>query len=263
MNRFRWMQQPMEEAPATAGGGVPGTPPPIVKDPAIEAMEKQLAKQEETIGRLTTAVQNQPIPQQQPPAQTPSKADIEKEFFKNPLDVTAAIVHKTVSDAIAASEMQNLDTLVESARTQARNEDTAFFDKYALEIEAKVKAMAPPFQKNVMIWRNAIKMTKGEHLEDLIKAAVEKPNGGPPDGPRTPGHRQPDAPKDEPLTEDERTVAKGLRISEERYKRGKKHVVRMGDKGNTLAEGAFDRLLTFDSVQKEAERAAARAAKKS
>lgn len=259
----------MDGEPAAAGGGAaapsltPGLPPePAVKDPALEAMERELATQKEQIGRLTSAVQNQPVNIQQPPqnGQPLTKEQLEKDFFKNPLDMTAAIAYKAVSDALANSEAQNFDTLVDVARNAARESDKEFFDKYRIEIEAKVMGMQLQFRKNSQIWRNAITMTKGEHVNDLLKERAGSPAPAIHDGPAKVGARSPAAPAQVALTADEKEVARGLKLSEERYRRGKSRTITNGPNSHSLDPAAWADVITFDSDAKETANARSRAA---
>lgn len=246
------------EGDAGGGGGLPpGTPPsvaPPAKDPALERMENELKGMGERLGRAEGALQNQPLAINNAPPTAPAmgKEALEKEFFKNPLEMSAAIATKAAQDAVANLEAGNIDTQIEQARVMARSEDVAFFDKWRVEIEAKVMGMHPQFRKNVMIWRNAIKMTKGEHVDDIVREAQAKADSSTTtihkgDGPAPPSPRAASPSAKEPLSEEEKTVAKGLKLSEDRYRRGKERYKNQ--------EEAWSKVITLDSETKEAERA--------
>lgn len=243
------------------GGG--GTPPSIPDPPAIpDNVSSELDRMRQDIAGIRDAVQNRPVLPPQPPAPdagTPDVRSIEKEFWKNPLTVTAAISQHAVAQALQATQGQTHDTLVEVAKQQARNrlssDDADLFDAYKGEIEQVVGTLAPQFQTNVNVWSNATTTVFGRHIADIVKIKAKK-NGAPSpsgDGPAPPSTKGAPAPVKTPLTPEEKQWAKNWDITEDEYRHGKE-ILDDQDKH-------FEEVLTFDSkrkARKERERAAAK-----
>jgi hypothetical protein len=203
------------------------------------------------------------------------KKDLEKEFIKNPLDMSAAIAQRTVNHALQqfqAGMGHSFDTQVEMARKLARGDDAdrqKLFDTYAGEIEASVAQVDVPMRANTTVWRNAADLVFGRHLNDL-KPKADDPNRAPAvhvstgGGPAAPSAAQP-APKasDDKLTPEEQKFARKFRISDAEYLQGKKDNLNQTDPIlNPNGPSSWDRFVTFDSREKRKEARRAAAAKK-
>ncbi len=208
----------------------PGEKPQV--DP-LAALQDELKKQGEEVARLRQHAAQQPVVQQtqQQPNQPPSKEDIEKLFWKDPLPMVDAIAKRAAWETEQRIQATGGDTQRQVARDKAREADPEVFDKYALEIEKMVGQVAPQFQGNLNVWQNALSMVRGQHIDEIIAMKVEKkekenqvngtqqPQTGQ-DGPARPSTRQPPPPKVAALTDEQKEVARGLHLSEDEYRRG-------------------------------------------
>lgn len=246
---FRFKEQLRDPEPAPAGGGVDGLPPPAPTDDAVDQLTRTIEEQGRTLQQLQSR-----IPPAPPPAQpvAPDKKAIEKQFWENPLDMVAAISQHAVQSALAAQPQVGQDTLVETAKQQVRSLDPDVWDKFYLEIEAKVsEAVQPQYRGSVNVWRNAFNLVKGEHVSDIIKMKAGPPKPAVPgDGPAPPSPRSAPAPKEDPLTAEQKEVAAKFGMSEDDYRRGLANVA--NQPGKTLP-CAWDQVITFDSEAKRKE----------
>lgn len=241
------------------------TPPPLSEADQIKRLRQDLDAQKTVTSQMVERMQTQilnPPTQSQPQA---SKSDLEKQFFKSPLEMTAQIA-QNISGAITQKAMQEMgssfETLRQVARDKVREKDPATFDKYVMEIEARVGAMSPNYHTNIHVWDAAFNTVKGEHLREILdadrqatprSAAVHISQDG---GPVTSQRSQP-APKAEKLSEDESRMAKNLGLSEEQYKAGKAHYQGQSEKGPS----SWDKQITFSSKEKARLARASRASK--
>lgn len=240
-----------------------GGPPPLSEADQLKKLRQDLEAQKTTTGQLVERMQSQllnPPPSNQPPPA--SKSDLEKQFFKSPLEMTAQIA-QNISGAITQKAMQEMgssfETLRAVARDKIREKDPAVFDKYIMEIEAKVGAMPQNYHTNIHVWDAAFNTVKGEHMRELVDAAREQTPRSPAvhisqdGGPVTSQRSQP-APKAEKLSEDESRMARNLGLSDDQYKAGKAHIAGQSEKGPS----SWDKHITFSSKQKAREARASR-----
>jgi hypothetical protein len=246
-------------------------PTPKLKEHAaaadpLAALQDELKKQGEEVARLRQHAAQQPVvqmqPAQQPAGQPPSKEDIEKIFWKDPLPMVDAIARRAAWETEQRVHASGADTQRQVARDKAREADPEVFDKYALEVERMVAQVAPQFQGNLNVWQNALNMVRGQHVDEIFAMKLEKKGdqvnepsrsqGN--DGPAKPSPRQPTPPKATPLTDDQKEVARGLHLSEEEYRRG---VDRYANQ-----DKHWPKHVTFSSEQRRRDAVAANAAAK-
>ncbi len=227
---------------------VDGAPPPAAApatDPAIKALEAKIAEQGNQLSAVTRALQSRPAatsaPATQPPAQ--NKEQLRQEFFKEPMDMAAAIAYRAAQDVMSQGQGQTIETLKQIARDKVRSQDPDLFDKYSHEIDAMVaQNTAPQFHGNINVWQSAANMVYGAHRREI---AAEPAKPGAPavhikDGPAAPNTRQASPPPKQQLTEDEKRVARGLGLSEEAYLRGKNRIEKVGEVRWQSKDDAFD-----------------------
>lgn len=255
-----WRGRLMDPTPAPAGGqdgGVPGLPPPQVGPPAAGGDDPitRLTRAVETQGETLRKLQAQappPPPVPGPPA-PPDKKAIEKQFWENPLDMVAAISQHAVQTAIQQHGQVGQDTLVETAKQQVRALDPDVWDKFYIEIEAKVsEAVQPQFRGSVNVWKNAFNLVKGEHVSDIVKMKTAKlaAPAAAGDGPAPPSPKAAPAPREEPLTEDQKSIADKLGLSHDEYRRG---IENYANQPGKIAASSWDQVITFDSAKKRRE----------
>lgn len=247
---------------------LPPAPPPSAKpasDDALKRMETELQQNRlqmtELMKRISTS--NTASPPLNAPTDAKSKKDLEKEFYANPLEHTAQIA-KTVSEAIQQRAMQEMggsfETLKEVARQAARSENPELFDRYALEIESKVAGTLPTQQTNIHVWKAAFNVIKGEHLNEVLASEREKAGKGnqapalhlsSDGGPAPAGRPAAPAPAAAKLSDDEKSVARNLGLSDEQYAAGKVAYANQ----NVHGKSSWDGHITFDSrEQRRAQR---------
>lgn len=222
----------------------PAIPKPE-EDGGLAALQRQLKEQGEEVGRLKQAVKSQPQPQQQQHNQAPSKDDIEKLFWKDPLPMMDAIAKRAAFETEQRVLSSTIDTQVEIARDKVKQSDPDFFEKYEVEIDQMVAQVQPQFRGNINVWQNAVKMVKGAHIDEIIAEKSKKEgavNKTAHDGPANPSMKAPPASKDKPLTDDQRTVAKGMHLSDEEYRRGQRRYERQDEE--------WAKVVTFSSEDK-------------
>ena len=239
--------------PPVDGGLPPAPPKPQAPDPALARLEQQLNQQ----GKLMADLMRKVGGSEPPPAggEPPkNKADLDKEFFKSPVESTAKIA-QSVGEALMQRQMQEMggqfETLKQIARDKAREDDPELFDKYALEIENKMTGLQPNLLTNIHVWKSAFNVVKGEHLSEVLNERREKENRAPAvhishEGGPAPSRVSPPAPASAKLSEDEQRVARQLGISNEQYQAGKDHIAGQNDRGKS----SWDGHITFDSREK-------------
>jgi hypothetical protein len=242
--------------------------PPVatrVADPAVTQLQADLAEQR----RITQQIQSQ-IQQPRQQNNPTSMDELNRQFFKEPITTAAAIAQQAANEAIARHGQNGQETLVLLARDKARERNPELFDKYATEIEQRVKTTVDPqFHSNVNVWLSSLNMSIGEHVAEIREAARQldpakqapavKVSEG---GPAIPNGAQPNAPKGAAsgLTAEELTMAKNLDISADDYAAGKKFYEGQNKKGPS----SWDDVVTFSSKdmrrKERAKRTAARLA---
>lgn len=245
------------------------TTPPLDKAPpadgGLAALQKQLKDQEVDIAKLRQQADKGPlvVPAQQQIQGQPSKEQIEQMFWKDPLPMVDAIAKRAAWEAEQRVQTAGADTNRAIARDKARELDTEVFDEYEAEIERKVGMVAPQFQGNINVWINAFNVTRGEHIDEIAAKKMAKakqpdsqqtPGRSPSDGPAAPSTRTPAPPKEKPLSDEEKEVARGLKLSESEYRRGKERYANQ--------EKEWEKVVTFDSHEARRARAIAATAKK-
>ena len=235
--------------------GQGGTPvaPPAQENQDLARLQRELANTQREVQavRAERAVERA-APAPAAPVAGPTKEQIEAQFWKDPLPITQQIAQRAAYEAAAAVQASQMDNNKAIAREKARNDDPEFFDAYVVDIEAKVAQMPPQYQGQINIWQNAVTMTRGERADEWFQKKNRQKAGAPPvstDGPAPPSAKAAPAPKVAPLSDDEKAVAKGLKIGEERYRRGKELLENQ--------DNAWAKVVTFDSEAKNNERRAA------
>lgn len=227
-------QPPVQQKPSA---DPPTTPPP--PDPTISRLEAGLAAQREEIERLKVASNHPPVSPSPLPS-PPTKADLERRFFQDPLTSTAAIAQHAAANAVSQFGAP-LETLRDIARDRVRSIDPEVFDKFEPEIIAAVGTMPPQFQANSAVWTNAFNIVRGKHITEVLEMKGQK---APPvkDGPSAPSVRVSQAPAKPPLSENEKIIAEGFGLTEDEYRHGKEF--------HENQDRIFGELLTTDSVKK-------------
>lgn len=259
----RFMRGPLRDPePAPAGGapdgGIPGLPPPPEGDDPVTKLTRVVEQQQQDLQALRR--QMPPAPPSVAPQvpQTPDKKAIEKQFWENPLDMVAAISQHAVQSAIAQHGQVGQDTLVETAKQQVRNLDPEVWDKFYIEIEAKVsEAVQPQYRGSVNVWRNAFNLVKGEHVTEIVKMKSAKPAApsASGDGPAPPSPKAAPAPKEDPLTPEQKDIARRFGLTDEDYRRGQANY---GNQPGKTLPSSWDQVITFDSEAKKREERNAR-----
>lgn len=198
-------------------------------------------------------------------APQPTKEEINKEFFKDPITQVAQVSNLVAQNAMGQVHAAVMPALERVARDSIRGTDSETFDLYQAEIEANVAKVHPSQRGNPDVWQAAFDMVKGKHVNDIIAAkAKSKPPtaaDGKRDGPAPPSPRESPAPKVEALNDEERDFCKKFKITEEAYRRGAKRYDSQSDTGPS----SWDEFVTFDSSspakgrQRQREAASARA----
>jgi hypothetical protein len=250
-----WMGPLRDDDPAPgSGGGVPGMPPdPPQPDPAISAMQNQIAQLNQTVQRLT---QPPPPPAVNQPAPG-SKEEVEKVFWKDPLNTSAAIAQRVAMETMSRYQQQNFETMVESAKSLALADPKLklVYEKFPVDVEAKLANVDPQFRTNATVWKNAIIMVRGEKADELMKHQSSAPKPGQGDGPAPANHRTaPAPPTTSKLTEDEKKWAANLKLSEEQYAKGKERYENQ--------EQRWGDVITFDSMERRRQDALRRQAQR-
>lgn len=200
----------------------------VLRDPepgAAGGGDPQMVAAQAEIDRLKLALQAKPLaapPVTPPAAPVASKKEIEEAFWRDPLSVSAAIATHAVQQA--RENGPGMDTLTESAKSQARAGEEEIWDKYYPEIEASVNQnIQPQFRANVTVWRNAFSFIKGQHMKDIVEmsrgsqAPTVRTSG---DGPAAPNVATPPAAGKTKLTDEQRQMSKNLGVSEDGYRHG-------------------------------------------
>ena len=197
----------------------PAAPGP---DPAIARLEAQIQEQQERFDRLRASVNNQPMPMA-PSGPGPSKSDLEKQFWADPLGSSAAIasqVAQQVAQQVQSQSSSGNDTLAEVARQQARASNPELFDQYYPEILQLINQLPASAKLNTTIWQNSRDVVFGRHMSDIMATRPAAP-ARTSDGLAAPSTRPAPAPAKPKLSEDESNVARKLGLTTDQYLAGK------------------------------------------
>lgn len=241
-------------------------------DPEMAAMRAEMSRMTATVGRLAQNQQPARTVQPQPANGTPSAADLKKQFFEDPLQSSAIIAKQVTDHVMAQTTGASFDTLVTVARNEARKAQPEVWDSYEAEIIALVEANTgniPLSRQNVNVWLNGARQVAGAHLDDLVKkktdaAAAAGDNNRAPafhiskdGGPAPAGSASARGANNKvQLSDDERTIARGLGLSDESYHKGKELLE--GQNYKPSEKSSWDKYMTFNTKE---QRRAARAAK--
>lgn len=250
-----------EAGEGEGGGGSAGTE----RDLELDLLKKQVAGQGQAVGQLQQALREaraQPVQPARPAGAGPTKEELEKSFWANPLDMTAAIAQRAAQEAAGqafqagqAAMAPSIDTLIQAARDKARERDSEIFDRFGAEIDAKVAMVQPQFRTNVNVWINAYNNTVGENIEEVLKMRSARTAGGESisikgGGPAPPSPKPAPVPKSPALSDDEKRIAKKLGLTDDEYRRGKDRYENQ--------ETSWDQVITFDSSRRRVNAAAAK-----
>lgn len=219
---------------------IEGAPPPVQNppqpDPELERLRGEVRKSQLTIDELKRKLTAPPAPAAQPaPGNPPSPAELNRQFYQDPVRNSVDIARSVVDDAMRRNQ-GGQDTLVRVAKDTVRNvsdESRKIFERWEPEIQAMVDAAGPQFITNVTVWENALNFVKGKHMDEILEMRGQTP---PPDptrapavhiregaGPAPASPRPASAPKVTELTVEEKHVAKKMGLTEEQYRNGKAH----------------------------------------
>lgn len=257
--RWEMVRRLFEEAGDEDGGaGVLPEPAaqPDDKDD-IQKLRADLAKQQSNVDQMQRWLLQQTRqaarPIQPVAGAADPKAQINDQFWSDPAG-TAAAIAANIQNNTAMQQLQlQAPALISIARNEARNSNPKLFDKYAGEIQAKVATMNLPLQIQPDTWLQALRLTLGEHLEDIQKESSTVPRGG--DGPLGVSPKQAAAaPKGHGLSDSELNFASKFGLTPEEYKSGK-------DMLDSDSQG-WENVLTFSSADKRRADAARKSASK-
>lgn len=262
--------------------GLPPVQKPPQEDPELTRLRGEVTKQKSDLDALKARFTAPPAPAAN--NQPMSSTDMAREFYKDPIASSVAIAQKVLQDQQRQGNDASRATLIQVAKDSVRNsspENAQLFDKYILEIEAAVTSVDPQFQTNINVWKHALNLAKGSHIDEIMEdrrkaagqpAAGEEPARAPAvhiragEGPGQSSNRPAAAAKGEELSQDEKRTARRLGLSEDSYKMGKKHVAEQNDAvSDPVGKSSWDPFITFDSRERKrrlrAEQLAAKGAK--
>ena len=245
--------------------------PPVQPDLEAQRLRDDLARSNQENERLRNRLANPaPVPAPVLPGAAPTKKDIEKLLWTDPLPMIQQMARVEANNIVQGELAGAHATLVESAKANARNSTKGpdgkpapeLYDRYAGEIEAMVKANAPDqFQRNAFVWINARDNVFGQHVHEIsVLTRVAAPPAGntprqPADGPAAPSpapmRTQTPAAK---LTDDQREMAHKIaphigwshEEAEERYAHGLEVTENQGT-NRASAKSAWDKVITFNN----------------
>jgi hypothetical protein len=221
-------------------------------DPRTIRLEQELAEQR----RLTNNLANV-LNRNQPQNNQPSREDMNRQFFQDPITSTQAIAQQAVREVTQQFGESHMDTLIALARDRVRAQDPELFDRYLPEIEGRVALAGPQFRTNINVWESAFNMVKGAHLNELRDQVRQQQPQAPAihvsreGGPAQPNVPQGPAPREVALSDEEKKMAKKLGITEDMYRTGKQQNDNQTDlEFAPLGPSSWDKVITFDSKEK-------------
>lgn len=250
-------------------------PEPVVQDPPAAGLppvdlklvqaQAEVAEARRIADQLTRQLGQQR--QQAPLSNQPSIDDLNKQFYKEPVQSTVAIVNQGIADALRQHGQAGFDTLIEVAKDKVRTKNPELFEKYKSEIEMTVSSTVDKqFHTNINVWDNAANIVYGSHMSEIRDMARQNdPTKQTPairvseGGPSTAGSHQGALPKGEAskLSTEELKMARDLDITPEAYQEGKTAY----ENQSTRGKSSWDGLVTFSSKDaRRVERAKRRAA---
>lgn len=231
----------LREGEPEGGGGAEELPSPPEKpkeEPWKRLYEEQRNRMEE-MQRSIMAMQEQPRPEQSQPKL--SQEELRDMFWNDPVKYADALAQRRAYEIAQHSMQPHMETLVDYAKKQAREANPELFDKYATDIEKKVKDHTEPqWHTNVHVWRNAASVVFGEKMKEIMDEKQQRS----PDGPslKSAGTKSPGEGKSVKLSQEEREVAKRMGLTEKQYARGKEAY---DDQSK-----AWDNIITFSTRDK-------------
>jgi len=251
---------------------------PPAEDPEVVRLRSEVARNRQDLDALRSRVTAPPAPAASN-GQGMSPAEMAREFYKDPVAHSAAIAERVVTERLKTEGEPTRQTMIQMAKSQARAKDEKFFDKFYLEIEAAVNSVAPQFHGNITVWENALKLVKGNHIDEIIAEKIAAGQAAPPapqgngqsaalhiregGGPSEPSPRSAAAPGSAELSSDEKHVAKKLGLTEDQYKAGKAHLEGQNDPvRDPVGKSSWDAHITFDSRERRRRLRAAQAAQR-
>lgn len=244
--------------------GVGALPPAPQQKDDTAALRAEIERRGREVEELKRRVMAPPAPAAS--GQPLDATQLKTEFFKNPLEMSAAIAQRAVMEAQARQGAANYDTLLAIAKSEARKGSEDVWDKFSNEIEMMVKASVDPqFHTNINVWKNALTQVKGQHIDEILEMRKQQvpaeTSRGPAlhisreGGPAQSSRSAPIPPK-EKLSSEELDVARKLRITPEQYIEGKRFLEGQSEKGPS----SWDKYITTDSREKRRQDRANRAA---
>lgn len=240
---FKWWQGPLFEETATGDGD--GATLPEVKDTELDQLKARLAQQDTELSTLKQTLQQRPAPQpQQPQQKQPTKQELEKEFWADPLGKLGELAQVVRNNTLAEVQAMQHEPLTDLAKQKARETDPEVFDALEVQVLAKIQDIPKQYHTNTTLWVNALNQVKGENLDKVMeirgKGGQRQPHS--PDGPA------PTSPRNLPVTKktllpDEAEIARKMKLTPEQYLRGKEFYANQEDmwKGVVTFDSQFDR----------------------
>jgi hypothetical protein len=234
MNK-RFLMGVLRDPEPEQGGG--GELPPVPQDPPQDTERQQML---DRLAKLERAAEQRPVPvQPQQPAAPQNDAAAQKkameaEYWKDPL----AFLQK-YGQYVTQQTLNSVAPMLEgNARDQVRKSDPELFDALQAEIEANMQGLDPQLRANATIWMKAFEMARGQNI-DKVLAIKGKKESNVQDGPITPSHRTPPAPRRTALSEDQQLFIKKFKLNEDQYRQGLEF--------HNNQEAMWDKVITFDS----------------
>jgi hypothetical protein len=240
---FKWWQGPLFEEAADGDGD--GATLPEVKDTELDQLKARLAQQDTELSTLKQTLQQRPAPQPQPvPQKPPSKAELEKEFWADPLGKLGELAQVVRNNTLAEVQAMQHEPLTDLAKQKARETDPEVFDALEVQVLAKIQDIPKQYHTNTTLWVNALNQVKGENLDKVMEIRGKSGQRAPhlPDGPA------PTSPRNLPTTKktlqpEEAEIARKMKLTPEQYLRGKEFYANQEDmwKGVVTFDSQFDR----------------------
>lgn len=250
---------------------VPAVPVPDEAQRLKDELARKTAENDALRRRLETPARPTPVNtgRETPPPKT--AAELTREFFEKPLDMSQSIAAVTVNNALAQRDAMTYETLKGVAREQARAKNPSLFDQFAGEITAMVEQAPVEFHQNATVWANAFKNVVGDkQLAGQIRPQNGEGGGRAPgvisrspDGPAPPSPAPPPAsggPASR-LTAEQREMARTLAPhfgwdhdkAEERYAHGLYVHENQGD-GRHKSPSSWSKVITMNNIHGKSNR---------
>lgn len=185
-----------------------GELPPELIGKTVREIAEYFSRREQILTEQASARQLE----QQKPADKPDDEKID--MFNDPAGSVNRVVSKKVREEVDRVSAAASPAIINACRIAARDKYKDY-DRFAPEIEKRMRTMNSDAQMNPAYWEYTYKIVKGENADRLIEEAVTRARN-PVEKP-TPS--SPEASKPRALTPEEKSVAAKMGMSEDRYRK--------------------------------------------